>query len=207
MRTEDVIGYAAIFFGILGSWGLYRQTRMIWATKSAQSVSGTWTITFLAMFIAFLIYGVQQNSFPMSFQGGLRVAFSLPVTIGFFMYGKSCKKDWALVLVYLLLLSAMWFRYLSPWIYTLFSFLGVASSFVQADTIRKNRSRGKVVVELQIIYLLAITCWCVYGFIRKDLAVFLASVGFIMSYSSTIFMWFKYPNSVESSEKASLAKA
>jgi uncharacterized protein with PQ loop repeat len=187
------MGYAAIFFGILGSWGLYKQARMIWSNKSAQSVSGTWVITFLAMFAAFLIYGVQQGSFPMKFQGWLRVAFSLPVTLGFFIYGITNKKHWALVLVYALLLSVMNVKAMAPVLFTLFSFLGVWSSFVQAYTIFQNRSRGKVAVELQIIYLLAIICWLVYGFVRKDVPLVTVSVGFTLSYLSTVIMWFRYP--------------
>ena len=193
MRTENIMGYAAIFFGILGSWGLYKQARMIWSSKSAQSVSGTWVITFLAMFAAFLIYGVQQGSFPMKFQGWLRVAFSLPVTLGFFTYGITNKKHWALVLVYTLLLSVMSIKAMAPLLFTLFSFLGVWSSFVQAYTIFQKRSRGKVAVELQIIYLLAIICWLVYGFARKDVPLVTVSVGFTLSYLSTVIMWFRYP--------------
>ena len=193
MHTENITGYAAVFFGILGSWGLYRQTRIIWLNKSAQSVSGTWVITFLAMFAAFLIYGTQQGSFPMKFQGWLRVAFSLPVTIGFLIYGITSKKHWALALVYAVLLSGMSFKAVSPWLFTLFSFLGVWSSFVQAYTISHNRSRGKVAVELQIIYLSAIVCWLVYGFVRKDAPLITVSVGFTLSYLSTIVMWFRYP--------------
>lgn len=193
MRTENIMGYAAIFFGIIGSWGLYRQARMIWSNKSAQSVSGTWVITFLAMFAAFLIYGAQQGSFPMQVQGWLRVAFSLPVTIGFFIYGITSKKHWALVLAYVILLSAMSVKAMSPWLFTVFSFLGVWSSFVQAHMISHNRSRGKVAVELQMIYLAAIICWVVYGFARNDIPLIIVSVGFTLSYLSTIIMWYKYP--------------
>lgn len=193
MRIEDIMGYMAVFFGILGSWGLYRQASAIWSNKSAQSVSGTWVITFLAMFTAFLIYGSQQGSFPMKFQGWLRVAFSLPVTIGFLYYGNKSKKDWVLLCAYAILLSGMSFKALSPLLFTTFSFLGVWSSFVQAYTIKQNRSRGKVAVELQLIYLLAIICWLVYSIVRKDVPLIAVSVGFTLSYSSTIIMWFRYP--------------
>lgn len=193
MNTETLMGYLALFFGVLGSWGLYKQARMIWTNKSAQSVSGTWVITFLAMFTAFLIYGMQQNSFPMKFQGWLRVGFSLPVTLGFFIYGNKSWKSYTLLVVYGLFLSAMIDKSLAPWFFTTFSMLGVGSSFIQAWTIKQNRSRGKVAVELQIIYLLAILCWLVYGSVRKDTPLITVSVGFTLSYLSTILMWFRYP--------------
>lgn len=193
MRIEDVMGYAAVFFGILGSCALYRQAHKIWSNKSAQSISGIWVITFLAMFAAFLVYGSQQGSFPMKFQGVLRVAFSLPVTIGFFVYGSTNKKHWAIMFVYALFLSAMIFKMASPLLFTLFSFLGVWSSFVQAYTIKQKQSRGNVAVELQLIYLAAIICWLVYGFARYDMPLIAVSVGFTLSYLSTIIMWFRYP--------------
>jgi uncharacterized protein with PQ loop repeat len=192
--AEDVMGYAAVFFGILGSWGLYRQTCMIWVNKSVQSVSGIWTIIFLAMFASLFIYGAQQGSFPMKFQGGLRVVFSLPVMLGFFVYGAASKKHWALVCACAILLAGMvGSRAISPWLFILFSFLGIGASLVQAYTIWQNRSRGKVVVELQLIYLAAILCWLVYGLLRHDDYLVTISVGFILSYLATIVMWFRYP--------------
>jgi uncharacterized protein with PQ loop repeat len=192
MSLENMMGYAAIFFGVIGSWGLYRQTLKIWKSESAESVSGVWVITFLAMFAAFLIYGSQQGSFPMKFQGWVRVAFSLPVTLGFFYYGTPNKKHLALMFVYVILLAAMDFRPISPWLFILFSYLGVWASFVQAYTIYKNKSRGQVAVELQIIYLAAILCWLVYAIIRHDIPLLTTAIGFTLSYLATVLMWLKY---------------
>jgi uncharacterized protein with PQ loop repeat len=167
---------------------------MIWVNKSVQSVSGIWTIIFLAMFASLFIYGAQQGSFPMKFQGGLRVVFSLPVMLGFFVYGAASKKHWALVCACAILLAGMvGSRAISPWLFILFSFLGIGASLVQAYTIWQNRSRGKVVVELQLIYLAAILCWLVYGLLRHDDYLVTISVGFILSYLATIVMWFRYP--------------
>ena len=194
MNIETAMGYLAMLFGVLGSIGLYRQAKLIWRGKSAESVSGVWVITFLAMFVAFLVYGTQKHSFPMEFQGWLRVAFSLPVTVGFFVFGKVNKKHLSLIALYAVLLAGMSHSVLSPWLFTLFSFLGIWSSFVQAYTIKAKRSRGKVAVELQTIYLLAVVCWLVYSVVRHDVPLFTVSAGFILSYSSTIVMWKKYPN-------------
>lgn len=193
----------AIFFGIIGSWGLIRQARAIWRInpdghRSAESVSGVWVITFLAMFTAFLLYGIQKESFPMTFQGWLRVGFSLPVTAGFMLFGKRNWKHWVLLLVvYPLFLALMSKRDLSPILFTAFSFLGIWASFVQAYTIWQNRSRGKVAVELQTIYLSAIICWLIYGFVRNDYPLIIVSVGFTLSYSTTIWMWVKYPTKAQ----------
>lgn len=194
MSIETIMGWAAILFGVLGSIASVQQAYKIWSSRSAQSVSGVWTITFLAMFTAFLTYGTQQGSFPMQFQGWLRVAFTLPITLGFVAYGKDRgKKHVMLALGYTALLSAMSIKVASPLLFTLFSFLGVTASFIQAYTIRKERTRGKVAVELQIIYLAAILCWLVYGLSRKDVPLILVAIGFTLSYSSTIIMWKKYP--------------
>jgi uncharacterized protein with PQ loop repeat len=196
MRIENISGYMTIFFGIFGSWGLYRQIKAIWSSKSVKSVSGAWVITSIAMFTAFLIYGAQQHSFPMQFQGWIRVAFLLPVVTGLFCFGKKeSKKYVVLICMYSVLLSGMSFKAFSPALYMMFSFLGVWSSFVQAYTIWKNYSRGKVAVELQIIYLLSVICWLVYGFARNDWPLVICSAGFTISYLSTIVMWFRYPDS------------
>ncbi|MBU3668824.1 MAG: hypothetical protein FGM57_02570 [Candidatus Taylorbacteria bacterium] len=195
MNLETLMGHLAIFFGVLGSWGLYKQARMIWSSKSAESVSGVWVILFLAMFTAFLIYGTQRGSFPMKFQGWLRVLFSLPVTIGFFKFGNRNWKHVLLLCMCAVFLSGMSVAMFSPTLFTAFSLLGVWSSFVQAYTIRKNRSRGKVAVELQVIYLLAILCWFVYASVRMDIPLLIVSVGFTLSYTSTILMWVRYPKS------------
>ncbi len=193
MDLQKLMGYAAIFFGIIGSWGLYRQIKAIWGSRSAQSVSGTWTITFLAMFTAFLIYGFQKKSFPMEFQGVLRVVFSIPVTIGFFVFGKWRKKDVLLLIGCAILLVAMVDHRLSPTLFIAFSFLGVWASFVQAFTIYKEQKRGKIAVELQVIYLLAVICWLGYAITRHDLPLMTTSTGFSLSYLATIAMWLKYP--------------
>jgi uncharacterized protein with PQ loop repeat len=193
MHTEKIMGYMAVFFGILGSWGLAKQAWMIWVHKSAKSVSGVWVVTFLAMFTSFLIYGVAKHSFPMQFQGWLRVFFSLPVTLGFFVYGNSTRKDWSLTVVYSILLLAMSLDWAAPFLFVSFSLLGVLSSFVQAYTIYRNQSRGQVAVELQVIYLLAIVCWLVYGIVRSDVPLIVVSIGFVMSYSSVIYMWRRFP--------------
>ncbi|QQR82725.1 hypothetical protein IPJ70_01275 [Candidatus Campbellbacteria bacterium] len=193
MTLGEIAGLLAVVFGILGSWGLWKQNRLIWGGKSAKSVSGTWVITFLAMFTAFLIYGTKQSSVPMMFQGWLRVAFSLPVSIGFVKYGRVEREHIALGCIYLLGLATMVSGILAPTLFVVFSTLGILASFVQAWTIRKNRSRGAVAVELQMIYLAAVVAWLVYGFVRKDIPLMLVSTGFIGSYSSTVIMWFRYP--------------
>lgn len=182
-----------IFFGIIGSWGLYLQAKLLWTSKSAKSVSGVWLITFLAMFASFLIYGAQRGSFPMGFQGAIRIVFYIPVIIGFYVYGKHTWKHNAFVVACAISLLTMRIERYSPVIFMAFSFAAIASSFLQAYTIWKNQSRGKVSVELHVIYLAAIICWFIYAIIRKDQPLITVSIGFILSYSSTIFMWRRYP--------------
>lgn len=193
MDIEKTSGYIAVFFGIIGSWGLYRQVKLIWTSKSVASVSGMWTITFLVMFASFLIYGTQKSSFPMIFQGWLRVGFSIPLVIGFWKYGGFTRKHWILTGLYSILLISMASRKFSPIIFVGLSYVGIVSSFVQAWTIYAEKSRGKVAVELQVIYLLASICWFVYGLVRKDFFFLSTSIGFFLSYSSNVIMWWKYP--------------
>jgi uncharacterized protein with PQ loop repeat len=198
MNLGQTMGLLAMIFGIIGSWGLWKQNKAVWkknpdGRRTAESVSGVWVTTFLAMFTAFLVYGIQRESFPMKFQGWLRVGFSLPLYVGFMMYGKRSWKEWALTMTYAGLLAVMVSGLWSATLFTIFSGLGIWSSFVQAHTIKVNKSRGKVAVELQVIYLLAILAWLVYAIVRKDTPLTLVSIGFTLSYSSTICMWVKYP--------------
>ena len=51
-NVQLVVVSATVVFALLGTWGLIDQIRKIWFTypRSAQSVSGEWSIIFLAIF-------------------------------------------------------------------------------------------------------------------------------------------------------------
>ena len=148
---------------------------------------------FCTMFTSFLIYGTQQGSVPMQIQGWLRVIFSFVLMISFFVHGSWSNKHLKLVGLSIAILVIMSWKKASPLVFLGLSYAGIASSFIQAWTITKNKSRGDVAVELQIVYLLSIVFWFVYAIIRKDVPFIIVSVGFIFSYSSTIIAWSKYP--------------
>lgn len=172
---------------------------MIWSSKSTQSVSGVWVITSLTLFTAFLIYGYVQDSVPMKVQGWFRVGFSLPITLGFFIYGKVEKKLLSLCGAYGIILCCMWSDRFAPAIFITLSYVGVWSSFVQAYTIWKNKSRGQVSLHLQIIYFLSSVFWLVYAAIRKDYPLVSTSIGFTIPACGAIILWCKYPR-IESSQ-------
>lgn len=192
MKAEDIMGYLTIGFGIFGSWGLCKQGWMIGKSRSTASVSGIAIITPLMMFAAFLIYGMQQHSFPMQFQGWVRVAF-LSMVLGLYIkFGELNKTEKILLIVYPLLLALMMWQSISWILFIGFSYLGIWASFAQAFKIWRLRSRGQVSVELQLIYLASIICWLIYGFIRMDIPLISTSIGFTLSYAATIFMWFRF---------------
>lgn len=160
------------------------------------SISGEWSIIFLAMFITFLMYGIEIKSIPMQFQGWLRVVFNLPVIIGFFCFGNITVRHWFLLCSSSALIGLSVFGSNIVPIYTtfiIFSTLAIVASLRQAYVIYDNKSRGRVSVSLQLIYLLSVIFWAIYAKMIDDSVLWYLMPGFIISYSSVVFMWYKYP--------------
>ena len=193
INYESYIGNTAVIFGFLGALAYSKQTYVIFANKTAQSVSGLWTITFSAGFIAFLIYGIQQNSSSMELQGWLRTVFSLPVAVGFFIFGAVSYKHYLLVVAYFVLLFLMYMEQFAYEIFVGLGFLGITMLFVQMQKIHNEGTRGVVSLDLQIVLLLAAVCWTFYSVIREDLPLMIISMVAALANALVIHAWFYNP--------------
>ncbi len=192
------LGWMVIIFTIIGSWGLWDQIKSIWLIKprSAKSISGEWSITFLAMFTSFLLYGIHTDDTPMMFQGWARIAFNIPVVIGFIVYGEMKRRHVLLLILYSSILAPALAGYAvmsNETIFLIFAGLGILSSYSQTATIWIKKDRGRVSIKLQAVYLLSVIFWYFYAVMIKDFLLTCIMLGFCSSYSSTILMWLKNP--------------
>lgn len=185
-----------MIFGIIGAYGQWKQARLIWSSRSAESVSIRWTLTFLFMFLAYLVQGIHNESGTMSFQGGLRAAFYLPIVVGIivFEWNRVSHKDivfFAILTIGIsvMILSQQW----KGLIFQFFGYLGVFMTIDQPYQIWKNKSRGRVSLIMLITFTSAVVFWTWYAWVFKDMRLFWISLSFILVYLFTIVFWLRYP--------------
>ncbi|MFH0987905.1 MAG: hypothetical protein V1763_00865 [Parcubacteria group bacterium] len=180
--------------GIVGAYGQWKQARLIWGAKSARSVSIRWTLTFLFMFLAYLVQGIHADSAVMAVQGGLRALFYLPIVMGIiaFEYGSIQRKDLLFFAVLLAGIVAMIFSEWKGAFFQAFGYLGVIMACDQPWQIWKNKSRGRVSMTMLVTFTLAVAFWMWYAWIFDDVRLFWLSLSFCVVYLFTIALWRKY---------------
>jgi uncharacterized protein with PQ loop repeat len=196
LNQATLSSLGVMIFGIIGAYGQWKQARLIWSSRSAQSVSIRWTLTFLFMFLAYLVQGIHTDRVIMSFQGGLRAAFYFPIICGIVMFAfdRVSRKDLVFLLtltigIVIMIISNEW----KGLIFQLFGYLGVLMALDQPYQIWKNKSRGRVSMTMLITFTSAVVFWTWYAWIFKDMRLFWLSLSFIIVYLFTIVLWRKYP--------------
>jgi len=179
--------------GIVGAYGQWTQARLIWGSRSARSVSTRFTLTFLCMFLAYLVQGLHTESAMMSIQGALRAVFYIPIVAGILAFEKISRKDFTFFVVLVAGIVAMVCT--SEWkslIFQLFGYLGVVMTLDQPYQIWKNKSRGKVSMSMLITFTSAAAFWTWYAWIFRDMRLFWLSLSFVLVHLFTIVIWRKY---------------
>ncbi len=195
LNQATLSSFCVMIFGIIGAYGQWKQARLIWSSRSARSVSILWILTFLFMFLAYFLQGLNTGSATLLIQGMLRAAFCLPILVGIiaFEYSKISRKD---VLFFVILVTGMVIMVLVPdWrnlFFQLFGYLGVIMSIDQPYQIWKNKSRGKVSMTMLITFISAVSFWTWYAWIFEDMGLFWLSLSFVLVYLVTIVIWWIY---------------
>lgn len=195
LNQATLSSLGVMIFGIIGAYGQWKQARLIWGSRSAYSVSTRWTLTFLFMFLAYLVQGLHTESAIMSIQGGLRAVFYLPIVGGIlaFEFSKISRRDFTFFAVLVAGIVAMIFTH--EWknlIFQLFGYLGVVMALDQPYQIWKNKSRGKVSMTMLITFTSAVVFWTWYAWIFGDMRLFWLSLSFVLVYLFTIVVWRRY---------------
>jgi len=175
-------------FGLLGSWGLYKQIQMV-KKRGGQSVSVIWSISFMFMFASYYPYGLSAGKLAILMQSFLRVPFYLILlpllyraNVGF------SKKEWTLVIA---LTTSLIVSY---WdigkVFLGLSWLGAIIAADQPYKIWKNRTRGSVSIELMASFEASIIFWLAYAFVTHDGYIKAWAVVYFTVYTTTIIFYY-----------------
>lgn len=187
---------ATIFFVLLGCWGLWQQNKYIWIKRSGKSLSTTWFICSLYLFISSFIYGLSINSLALIIVGVMRGLFHVPILAGLWRFKGFTRKQWLTLLILAVVAVVM---IISPKdmkgvFYMLFSAGVLIPTSMQPIKIWKNKNPGVVSIELLIIYSMSSMFWVIYASIIGKLPIIMFSTANSMIFASTITLWFKYRN-------------
>lgn len=195
LNQATISSVGVMVCGIIGAYGQWRQARLIWRAKSAQSVSIYWTFSFLFMFLAYLVEGLNSEKGVMAIQGGLRAVFYLPIIIGIAVFAAERISRRSKIFCAILALGIAAMIFLPEWsglLFLCYGYLGVFVALDQPLQIWKNRSRGKVSITMLATYTAAVSFWTWYAWVFNDLRLFWVSAVFAAEYIVTMVLWFKY---------------
>jgi uncharacterized protein with PQ loop repeat len=184
-NQASIASLGTLILGVIGAYGQYRQAKLIWQRKSAQSVSNLWTITFFCMFIAYFIQGLSTNKVVMEAQGVIRVFCYIPIIIGIVKFSNFSVIEKRIWFTMGLLLILMISPKLTSNIFVLFGYLGVGAATHQPWTIWKKRDAGAVSIALITIYTISILFWMWYAIVFRDMKLCIV-------YVITIGLWIAY---------------
>lgn len=188
------IGFIGIcFFTILGAYGQYKQSKKIWVEESGESVSVIWNTVFTFTFASFFVYGIETYNLACIIHG-FRTLFYIPILIGLYKFNCFTKREIWLCILMLITVITMPFltRETMTIFFTSFILAGIVAAGFQPWEIYKNKRRGNVSLEFISIYAISTTFWIVYTYIIEDKILFYMTVSYLVIYTTTIFLWFRY---------------
>lgn len=193
------LGYNAVTIGLIGTvvftfleiWGMWEQNATIWRQKSGLSVPVTWMCNSTGLFAAALAYGLASHSFALFFNGVL-LFFHFPILVGLWKFKGFTYKERAFACLFLILCLAAAILPISDWIFLFFLIGGLGFSVLAPYEIWRNKNSGAVEIKLLVTILFCQIFWTVYAFAISDWVLRLTAPAFFVTFSLTIFLWFKY---------------
>ena len=196
--TEEVsavraaVGGLVILFGVIGTWGLWKQRNKIVHNRSGHSVS---KLAFLYMtfhFGAMTVYGSSILDIPLVINGLLRFLFHLPILVGLEKYRGFTKKErgiaWGLAALLVLMIVVSF----KQEFFLVENFGAIFIAMAQPLEIWREKNSGVVEIRLVLIYLGTAFTWIFYGLLINDWVVWLTSAGFFFVWVATVGLWKKY---------------
>lgn len=165
-----------VFAMLLGAWGLWDQIGIIWRKRSAESVSVILNIAYLAMFTAFVIYGVWLDSGALMIQVVRAVLLGV-VVLSLLKFRGLTSYQWLGLGILALGLGLMIALPYKEWFFLGFSIIGGVAAADQPYQIWKNKSSGRVSARLLSVYALGGAAWLVYGLALSEF--FIAGMGLL----------------------------
>ena len=186
--------FATVVFAILGAWGQKDQMKCIWSEKSGKSVAVNSFSVIFALFVSFVIYGIQKSSLALIIGGALRVPFLFGILLGLWRFKGFTLRERGVVVALALGLLYMPFSSYRGVIFLIFTYLGVAATLLQAWEIWEKKSRGVVSIKMLVVYNTSVMFWVIYGLALDDKKVFVMGLSYVIAYTLTIILWLVYRN-------------
>ncbi len=180
------------FFALWGAWGLIKQIQKV-QSDGAETVSVLWNLTFLAMFMSSLPYGIENGKFALVVTFFLRVPFYLVLIPAIYKArsGFSRREWWwvaALVLISLGMIYSIGITFI------IFAWVGAVMAADQPWKILVNKNTIGVSIHLVTAYLMSVSFWLLYGFVTSDLYIMAWGVTYIAVYLATVVLYYRFHN-------------
>lgn len=192
LNAITISAVATAIFTLVTVWGLFKQNKLIWSSKSGQSIAVPWFICAALNFYSMFIYGFVTNSGALMFNGFLAGLFHIPVLIGLRKFKGFSHKDNAMLFIFALALLAMIFLPIKGGMYLFFSLSATVTLAMQPWEIWKQKSSGVVDIRLILIYFIATSFWAVYSSLLKNWRMELVFDSALFVLFITILLWLKY---------------
>lgn len=181
-----------IFFTVLGTWGLYDQTRKIFDGRSGKTVSAKFFVGFVFMYIAYIIYGVSELTIAVFFHALVRLPLTVYILLGLRKFRRITKSD----AVFGVALSAVMAYFIAlgelPWMFITFNCIGTCSAGTQLLELYREKDRGVVSIRLISIFNASAIFWVFYGHTFGDMPILVTSIAYVLINSTTMALWFRY---------------
>jgi uncharacterized protein with PQ loop repeat len=161
LNALTISASATILFSLLQGYGILGQSNKIWKTKSGEALSGTFFFYNFFYFLIFLIYGINQKSIAMSFNGALCFLY-IPILIGLRKYKGFSKGEKITAGFMSLIVPAMILYSQKHQLLFLFSLIAIVAIVNQFKEIFKTGDFGALSRKYIWMFFITSIFWSIY---------------------------------------------
>lgn len=163
--TVSAIG--TILFSLLQGYGILGQSHKIWRAKSGEAISSTFFFYNFFYFLIFLIYGIDEKSVAMSFNGALCFLY-IPILVGLRKFKGFTKTEIISALLMFLIVPAMLFYQQKHQLLFLFSLVAIIAIVNQFKEIFRSGKFGILSIKYVWMFFVTSIFWCIYYAATKN---------------------------------------
>lgn len=192
LNAITVSAIATAIFALATVWGLFKQNKLIWGSKSGESIAVPWFICAAFNFYSMFIYGLVTSSGALIFNGFLAGIFYAPILTGLGKFKGFSRQDKIIFSTFTLALLTMIFLPIKGSMYLFFSLATTVALAMQPWEIWKQKSSGIVDIRLILIYFIATSFWAIYSYLLKNWRMEVVFDSALVVLFITILLWFRY---------------
>ena len=194
-------GYNALTFSAIGTflftflqmWSFGQQAKLVWVSRSGESVSVKMFSYWFFYWIAFSLYGVAGKSIAIAFNGLMFLA-TAPILLGLYKFKGFTRWEKISFSVFSLIPALMFYcpKAQKPTL-LLVLLMGVLFSItLQPYEIWQKKSAGSVEPKLLVVFALTSIFWFAYGIVIRDMPLIVFNPLAIVVLLITLGLWWKY---------------